>query len=62
MTVFCILKVGNKIVEYPLSMREEMSIEKVFSKHDADDTEIKKVPIIKPIKTGREKHEFGKRG
>ena len=60
MTVFCKRKVGNEIVEYPLSMWEEMSIEKVFCKHD-NDTEIKKVPIIKPIKTGREKHEFGKR-
>ena len=60
MTVFFIFIVGNEIVEYPLSMWEEMSIEKVFCKHDKD-TEIKKVPIIKPIKTGREKHEFGKR-
>ena len=60
MTVFCKRKVGNEIVEYPLSMWEEMSIEKVFCKHDKD-TEIKKVPIIKPINTGREKHEFGKR-
>ena len=61
MTVFCKRKVGNEIVEYPLSMWEEMSIEKVFCKHDTDDTEIKKVPIIKPIKTGREKHDFSKR-
>jgi hypothetical protein len=50
--------VGNEIVEYPLSMWEEIHLENVFSKHD---TEIKKVPIMKPIKTGREKHEFGKR-
>ena len=60
MTVFCKRKVGNEIVESPLSKWEEMKLEWESSKYDSD-TEIKKVPIIRPLKTGREKHEFGKR-
>ena len=60
MTDFCKRKVGNKIVEYPLSKWEEMKLEWESSKYDSD-TEIKKVPIIRPLKTGREKHDFGKR-
>lgn len=59
MTEFYKTKVGNEIIEKSLSMWQEINIELMFSKHD-NDTEIKKVPIIKPIKTGREKHIFGK--
>ena len=61
MTIFCKRKVGNEEVEYPLSMWEEISVISEFDKHNNDDMEIKKVPIKKHLKTGREKHNFGKR-
>ena len=62
MTIFCKRRVGNEIVEYPLSMWEEISAISEFDKHNNNnDVEIKKVPTKKHLKTGREKHDFRKR-
>ncbi len=54
MTIFCKRRVGNEIVEYPLSIWEEISVISEFDKlNNNNDMEIKKVPTKKHLKTGR---------